>query len=166
MTAGLYLYGGGVQGYVITSAIDAFALADPVSKVVARSPRAWWLNYQNYPMLWALPAMVLGGALGATVWCRKSAHTVRAFVASSVAIAGVIGTAGVAMFPMLVPSSTHHASSLTVWDSAASPSSLKLLLGFAVIFLPVIICYTRLAYRVMRGKVTLAQIHAHGKTLY
>jgi cytochrome d ubiquinol oxidase subunit II len=135
VTAGLYLYGGDVQGYAITSAVNASALADPVSKVVARSPGAWWLNYQNHPMLWALPAMVLGGALGAAVWCRKSAHT-------------------------------HPASSLTVWDSAASPSSLKLLLGFAVIFLPIIMLYTRWAYRVMRGKVTLAQIHAHGKTLY
>ena len=33
---------------------------------------------------------------------------------------GIIGTAGVSLFPFIMPSSTDPRSSLTVWDSVSS----------------------------------------------
>lgn len=89
-----------------------------------------------------------------------------AFVASSLAIVGVIGTAGAAMFPSVMPSSTMPAASLTVWDSVSSPLTLGLMLGATVIFMPLIVLYTGWAYRVMRGKVTVAHIRANSHTAY
>ncbi len=163
--AGVWLRFGGIQGFVITSAIDQGGLSDPLAKTVARHAGAWWINYGKQPLTWLLPAMGIGGALVACalVAARK---TLSAFVASSLAIVGVIGTAGASMFPFILPSSTMPNASLTVWDSVSSPMTLGLMLGATLVFMPLIVLYTSWAYSVMRGKVTLAHIGANEHNAY
>ena len=165
VAAGLWLRWGGIQGFVITSALDPAALPDPLAKTVARSAEGWWLNYRRQPLIWALPALGIAGALLAAglVAARR---TLSAFVASALAILGVIGTAGAAMFPFILPSSSVPAASLTVWDSVSSRMTLGLMLGATVVFMPLVIVYTAWAYRVMRGKVTVAHIRAHEHSAY
>ncbi len=163
--AGFWLRAGGIEGYVIASPIDPSALPDPLSKTVIRAPGAWWRNYDLQPALWLLPLLGAGGALlaAALVMVRR---TLSAFVVSSLAIVGVIGTAGGAMFPFLMPSSTQPDASLTVWDSVSSHLTLGLMFWATLIFMPLIVFYTAWAYRVMRGKVTLAHIRANEHTAY
>jgi len=163
--AGLWLKFGGIEGFIITSAIDPGALPDPLAKTVARSTAAWWLNYGKQPMLWALPALGVAGALAAAALVMTR-HTLSAFIASSLAIVGVIGTAGAAMFPFVMPSSSQPNASLTVWDSASSHLTLGLMFWATVIFMPLIVVYTSWAYRVMRGKVTVAHIRANEHSAY
>jgi cytochrome d ubiquinol oxidase subunit II len=163
--AGLWLRFGGIQGYVITSALDPAALPDPLAKVVARSAEGWWLNYAKQPLIWLLPALGIVGALLASA-LTLSRRTLSAFVASSLAIVGVIGTAGAAMFPFVMPSSSQPNASLTVWDSVSSHLTLGLMFWATVIFMPLIVVYTSWAYRVMRGKVTLAHIRANEHNAY
>mgnify|MGYP000019246428 CR=1 FL=1 len=93
-------------------------------------------------------------------------RTLAAFVASSLAMAAVILTAGAAMFPFILPSSSQPDASLTVWDSVSSRMTLGLMLGATLIFMPLIVAYTAWAYRVMRGKVTLAHIRKNTHTAY
>jgi len=107
----------------------------------------------------------ISGALAAAA-LTAARHTLTAFVASSLAVVGVIGTAGASMFPFIMPSSTMPNASLTVWDSVSSPLTLGLMLGATLIFMPLIVFYTSWAYRVMRGKVTVAQIRANEHTAY
>jgi cytochrome d ubiquinol oxidase subunit II len=163
--AGLWLRIGGIEGFVITSTIDPAGLADPLAKTVVRDAAGWWLNYQKQPVLWVLPLLGAGGALVAMglVMVRR---TLLAFIASALAITGVIGTAGAAMFPFVMPSSTMPNASLTLWDSVSSPMTLGLMFWATLIFMPLIIFYTGWAYRVMRGKVTVAQIRANDHTAY
>ncbi len=165
VAAGAWLRFGAIQGYAISSVIDPNALPDPLAKTVVRSADAWWANYAKQPLLWLLPALGVGGALLAAglVTVRR---TLAAFVASSLAIVGVIGTAGAAMFPFLMPSSTMPNASLTVWDSVSSPLTLALMFWATVVFMPLIVIYTSWAYRVMRGKVTVAQIRANDHSAY
>ena len=165
IAAGLWLRDGGIEGFVITSVVDPGGLSDPLAKTVARNVGAWWLNYGKQPLMWLLPAMGIGGALiaCALVVARR---TLTAFVVSSLAIIGVIGTAGGSMFPFIMPSSTMPNASLTVWDSVSSPMTLGLMLGATLVFMPLIVLYTSWAYRVMRGKVTLAHISANEHTAY
>ncbi|MCZ2096674.1 MAG: cytochrome d ubiquinol oxidase subunit II [Burkholderiales bacterium] len=165
VAAGLWLRFGAIEGYVITSVVDPGAMADPLSKTVARSANAWWLNYGMQPLLWLLPALGIVGALLAAGLVSRG-RTLSAFVASSLAIAGVIGTAGAAMFPFVMPSSTMPNASLTVWDSVSSHLTLGLMFWATLIFMPLIVLYTSWAYRVMRGKVTVAQIRANDHTAY
>lgn len=163
--AGLWLKFGGIEGFVITSVIDPGAMPDPLNKTVARSAEGWWLNYAKQPLTWLLPVLGIGGAVLAAglVTVRR---TLSAFVASALAIVGVIGTAGAAMFPFIMPSSTMPNASLTVWDSVSSPMTLGLMLGATLVFMPLIVFYTSWAYHVMRGKVTVAHIRANEHNAY
>ena len=70
------------------------------------------------------------------------------------------------MFPFIMPSSSMPNASLTVWDSVSSPMTLGLMLGATLVFMPLIVIYTSWAYRVMRGKVSLAHIRANEHNAY
>jgi cytochrome d ubiquinol oxidase subunit II len=89
-----------------------------------------------------------------------------AFVFSGTALAGVILTAGFAMFPFVIPSSTDPNSSLTVYDATSSHRTLNLMFMAVVVFLPIVIAYTSWVYRVLRGKVTEEKIKQETHTAY
>ena len=165
VAAGLWLKWGGIEGFQITSTVIPNALPDPLTKTVARSANAWWSNYQTAPALWLLPLLGVAGALtaAALVAARK---TLRSFVASWLAVMGVIGTAGGAMFPFIMPSSTMPTASLTVWVSVSSHMTLGVMLVATAIFMPLIVIYTSWAYHVMRGKVTEAYIRENDHAAY
>ena len=154
-----------IDGYRITSAIDTGALPDILGKSVVREAGAWMANYGRQPLLWLLPALGLAGALLAALLLLLR-HTLSAFVASATAVAAVIGTAAASMFPFIMPSSSMPSASLTVWDSVSSQLSLTIMFWATLIFLPLIVFYTSWAYRIMRGKVTLAHIAANEHSAY
>ena len=113
----------------------------------------------------AAPVLAYAGALLAMA-LAAAGRTLMAFVASSLAITGVIGTAGVSMFPFVMPSSTDLKSSLTVWDSISSHLTLGIMFWATLIFMPLIILYTAWAYKVMSGKVTAAYIRENSHSAY
>jgi cytochrome d ubiquinol oxidase subunit II len=162
--AGLWI-ANSIQGFIITSVIDPNALPDPLDKSVAIQAGAWLKNYSLYPVTELVPAAgFLGGLLAlVAAWFRKP---LLAFISSSVCMLGIIGTAGVSLFPFIMPSSSDPRSSLTVWDSVSSKMTLELMLGATVIFLPLIIIYTSWAYKKMSGKVTAAFININDKSAY
>ena len=161
VAAGIWLQS--IDGFRISSVVDASALPDPLAKTVVREAGAWMHNYSVQPLLWLLPALGVLGAL-ATAALLLARRTLTAFVLSALAITGVIGTAGASMFPFVMPSSTMPAASLTVWDSVSSHLTLGIMFWATLIFMPLIVVYTSWAYSVMRGKVTAAYIreNEHG----
>ena len=58
--AGLWL-ARSIDGYVITSAVAANALPDPLAKEVSREAGAWLANYQRWPWLCGLPLLAYLG---------------------------------------------------------------------------------------------------------
>jgi len=163
VAAGFWLQS--IDGYRITSVVNASAMPDPLSKTVVREAGAWMVNYGQQPLMWLLPALgLLGAALTAVLVALR--RTMIAFISSSLAIVGVIGTAGASMFPFVMPSSTSLASSLTVWDSVSSHLTLGVMFWATMIFMPMIIVYTSWAYSVMRGKVTAAYIRENDHAAY
>ncbi|MDD3325959.1 MAG: cytochrome d ubiquinol oxidase subunit II [Zoogloea sp.] len=162
--AGVWLWMA-IPGYVIQSAVDAAALPDPLAKTVVREAGAWFANYRRYPATLALPVLGFAGVIAAQALAR-SGRTMAAFWASSLAIVGVIGTAGAALFPFIMPSSIDPDSSLTVWDSVSSRLTLNIMLWATLIFMPLIIIYTSWAYRVMGGKVTAAYVRENSHSAY
>ena len=143
----------GVTGYSIASAIDAAGASNPLAKQVVAAPGAWLANYRAMPWTWIFPLLGVAGALLSAVMLRIR-RPGSAFLCSALAIAGIILTEGVAMFPFLLPSSTDPGSSLTMWDSSSSHMTLFVMLVATSVFLPLIILYTSWVYRVLRGKVS------------
>ncbi|MCK6391089.1 MAG: cytochrome d ubiquinol oxidase subunit II [Azonexus sp.] len=162
--AGLWLWQG-IDGYAIVSAVDPAALPNPLGKTVVRQAGAWLANYHLYPGSIALPLLAYVGVISAMLLAARGA-TLAAFVASSLAILGIIGTAGASLFPFIMPSSSEPNASLTVWDSVSSQLTLNIMLWATLIFMPLIIAYTRWAYQVMAGKVTADYIRENEHAAY
>ncbi|MFL0428068.1 cytochrome d ubiquinol oxidase subunit II [Moraxella sp. 179-F 1C4 NHS] len=154
-----------IDGYHITSPIDPQALPNVLNKEVTRQAGAWMANYHQYPLAWAFPALGVIMPL-VTAILLKARKTLTAFIASSIAVLSVIMTAGVALFPFVMPSSSDPRSSLTVWDSVSSHLTLMIMLFVVVVLLPMIVGYTSWAYNVMRGKVTKAYVREQEHSLY
>lgn len=155
----------GIPGYVITSGGLPGAPSDPLNKEVIQQAGAWLANYQRYPATMALPALAFASMAIGLLAALKSRGGI-AFIASSLACAGVIGTAGASLFPFVMPSSSHPQSSLTAWDSTSSYLTLAIMLAVVLLFLPLVVVYTSWAYRVMRGKVTGTFIEQNSKSVY
>jgi cytochrome d ubiquinol oxidase subunit II len=89
-----------------------------------------------------------------------------AFIASAIGIFGVISTAGVSMFPFMMPSDIMPQASLTMWDATSSQMTLFVMLLVTAVFLPIVIVYTGIAFRIMRGTVTAKQVEGNSAHLY
>jgi cytochrome d ubiquinol oxidase subunit II len=155
----------GIDGYIVTSVLAPNAPSDPLAKTVEVQAGAWMHNYAQYAWAMWVPIAAFV-ALAASILFSRLHQAGAAFWSSSVACAGIIGTAGVSMFPFIMPSSTDPRSSLTVYDAVSSHLTLGLMLGATVIFMPLIIFYTSWAYKVMWGKVTTEYIAANDKSVY
>jgi cytochrome d ubiquinol oxidase subunit II len=164
-TLALFLFAGGciawlIPGYQIVGAPATGGAATPLLKEVA-SGAGWWLNnYTTYPWMKAAPLLGITGAALAAWLATSSARAVPAFLASGMSVTGIILTAGFSMFPFIMPSSSHPASSLTAWDAMSSHRTLFIMLIAVLVLLPVVLAYTAWVYRVIRGKVTAKSIHA------
>ena len=139
-----------LEGFRITSAFAAEGPSNPLLKTVARVAGGWWQNYTLHPLFWLAPLAAYLGALIAVVTRKRP---LLAWIASALVPLGVIATAGLSLFPFLLPSSSNPDMSLTVWDASSSKLTLEIMLVCTVIFLPIILAYTGWAYRVMRGPV-------------
>lgn len=154
-----------IDGYVIKSTIDTLADSNPLSKEVAREAGAWMANFNQYPLLWIAPALGVVMPLIATLASRLSKGGM-AFLASSLANAGVIFTAGFAMFPFVMPSSLEPSHSLTMWDATSSELTLQLMTGVAAVFVPIILGYTTWCYYKMFGRLNKKFIEDNNNSLY
>lgn len=143
----------GINGYVVTSVQDVAGPSNPMMKTVTTASGVWLENYSKHSWMLIAPAIGFAGmALSfIALHCRKGTL---AFLFSSVGIFGIISTAGVSLFPFLLPSSIMPDASLTVWDASSSHLTLFIMLIATVIFLPLILLYTSWVYSVMRGPIT------------
>lgn len=154
-----------LQGYHLVGSIDTNAPSNPLNKTVELVVGGWVKNYSIYSWMLIAPALGLLGSLACSLLSVKGRAGL-AFVASSLAIAGVILTAGFSMFPFLMPSSLQINSSLTLWDATSSYTTLAIMFGVACVFVPIILGYTLWGYWVMRGRLNEKAILANSHQLY
>jgi cytochrome d ubiquinol oxidase subunit II len=155
----------GVEGYRIVSIGDLGAAPNPLKKVVEAESGAWLDNYSTFSWLYKIPIMVMIMTFLTLLFSRIDRPGF-GFICSSVTVAGVILTAGISMYPFLLPSSSHPNSSLTIWDSSSSHMTLKVLFWATIVFLPIVIMYTSWVYRILRGKITVKTIRDNKHTAY
>jgi cytochrome bd ubiquinol oxidase subunit II len=162
--AGLWVWLG-IDGYAITSAVAVDGPSNPLLKTVVRRSGQWLANYTLRP--WTTAAPVLGFFGPALALCFIMARrSGLAFIASALGLFGIIATAGVSMFPFMMPSSILPAASLTVWDASSSRLTLFVMLVATLIFLPIVLVYTAIAFRALRGAVTADWVQNNSTHLY
>jgi cytochrome d ubiquinol oxidase subunit II len=154
-----------LKGYAITSAVVVDGPSNPLLKTVAQVRGHWFANFAIYKWMMLAPALAIVGPL-LTVMFTAGRKAGLAFVTSALGIFGVISTAGVSMFPFLMPSDIMPQASLTVWDATSSQLTLFVMLLATLIFLPIVLAYTGFAFRVMRGAVTAKQVEGNTTHLY
>jgi cytochrome d ubiquinol oxidase subunit II len=151
--AGVWL--GQIDGYRIVGEIAHDGPSNPLLKTVARVPHGWYANVTAHPWLLLTLFAAYGGVVVATLLRRFPGY---AMLASTLVPAGTIATAGAALFPFLMPSSSTPNASLTVWDASSSSLTLAVMLGVVVLLLPIVIAYTIWVMRVLRGPVKESDI--------
>jgi len=112
-----------------------------------------WNNYFNNPVLLILPALAVVCLLLTRVkMAGKSWGGAWVFSAGTIALCTLFGVIG--LYPNLIPSSLNSAWSMTISNSASSPLTLKIMLGVALVFVPIVIIYQALVYRAFLYKIT------------
>ena len=161
-------------GYWVATFIDGYQIITmpppdtafvPSAKTVERLPGGWLHNYAKHPWMVAAPLAAFGATMLALIASARR-HAGIAFFLSCVGVAGVVLTAGFALFPFIMPSSSDPAASLTVWDAVSSHRTLQVMFWAVVIFMPLIVVYTSWVYRVMRGKITTKHVQDDNHVLY
>lgn len=108
------------------------------------------------PLFWVLLVLLLLSLLYIPV-AVKSNSLGRAFISSSAVIIMMIGLLGISLFPMLVPSLTDLAYSLTIYNASSTERTLTAMLIIALIGMPLVIFYTAYIYKVFKGKVIISE---------
>jgi cytochrome d ubiquinol oxidase subunit II len=131
--------------FVVIIMAGLFLLASAVDTPLLR-------RYLERPALFLLPLL----AAGALVLCRLlMAHGrgLAAWAANCVFIAGVVALGLVGIYPALLPSSLDPGFSLTIHNSASTPYTLKIMLGVAGVFVPLVIAYQGWVYWLFRERL-------------
>ncbi len=162
--AGLWV-GFGIEGFRVVGTSAADAAPHPLAKEVVRETGAWMANYGQYPWTMAFPLLGILGAL-VTSLLAKNNRPGLGFVTSALTLAGIILTAGAAMFPFIMPSTTDPNSSLIVWDATSSYLTLTVIFWVAMLFVPIILGYTTWCYAKMWRRVTVQEIREQDHLAY
>ncbi|WP_226810259.1 cytochrome d ubiquinol oxidase subunit II [Candidatus Vallotia lariciata] len=154
-----------ITGFKITQAAPLDAAANPLLKRVITAPGLWISNYAAYPWTMLAPAISIAAGMLAPLLALSSL-TILNFIMTGLLVIGIILTAGISMFPFVMPSSINPISSLTLWDSTSSYLTLSIMLFIVIIFMPLIILYTGWVYHVMWGKVTEQGVKGNTHSMY
>ncbi len=154
-----------IKGYVVSNLSEVatwpsqqFGLLE-----VERKAGSWMNNYAQYPFFILAPVLAILGMLLSFFWNRSKAYG-KAFIASSVGIFGIVSTAGTAIFPFLLPSSTSPEDSLLVWNASNSENTLLVMTICAAIFVPIVLLYTAWVYNALRGTITEKDVLSDGQS--
>ncbi|MGH8225453.1 MAG: cytochrome d ubiquinol oxidase subunit II [Gammaproteobacteria bacterium] len=151
-----------LTGYAPSGSVNPAMAAAPLASTAVMGKGLWLANFFAHPALFIVPILVYV-ALLAGLFFVYLGRVKLAWWSGAIAWMAAIGTVGAAMFPMLAPSYADVNQSLTVWNATSSLRTLAWMLGFALVFIPLIIFYTSWAFRVMRGKVSPEDIAERDK---
>ncbi|MFZ5453897.1 MAG: cytochrome d ubiquinol oxidase subunit II [Thermodesulfobacteriota bacterium] len=119
--------------------------------LVSRRVTFLYDNYLDKPILFLIPAITVVALIMIRVYIAKAAWW-RAWFASCVTIVGTTLFGVVGLYPKLLPSSIDPAYSLTAFNSSSSPLTLKIMLGVALTFVPLVIIYQVWVHHLFRHK--------------
>jgi cytochrome bd ubiquinol oxidase subunit II len=117
-------------------------------------------NYRSVPILWIVPVLGLA-TIAAGLFFQAKDEPGKAFLASSLSVASMMGLVGSGLFPRLVHVPGTPDLSLTIMNSSSSELTLKTMLILALIGMPFVIGYNIWIYWAFAGKVNPDDPSAH-----
>jgi len=116
-----------------------------------------YANIARWPLLGVFPLLAVAGLVGSRVFLARAAYW-KAWGASAITIVGTTAFGVAGLFPRLLPSSLDASYSLTAFNSASSPLTLKIMLGVALVFVPIVLVYQFWVYRTFSFQITTADL--------
>jgi cytochrome bd ubiquinol oxidase subunit II len=112
-----------------------------------------WQNVLTKPVLLVLPLLSVAGLLLSRIFVAQGAWW-KAWFSSCATIVGctLFGVAG--LYPALLPSSLDPAFSRTAFNTQSSPLTLKIMLGVALVMVPIVLIYQGWVYFRFSGPVS------------
>ncbi|NWH08128.1 MAG: cytochrome d ubiquinol oxidase subunit II [Alphaproteobacteria bacterium] len=147
----------GDLGFRIVEGVDPAGASNPLRMLSEAAPGAWLSNFAQHSWMWIAPVLGYAGLAIAVLGVALAIEAL-AFSGSTLAVAGIIATVGLSMFPYILPSTIDPRSSLTVWNASSSHLTLFVMLILTVIFLPLVLAYTAWVYKVLWGRVTTRDV--------
>ena len=112
-----------------------------------------YVNYLAMPALFALPVLALAGLVGLRVMLNAGKLWL-AWACSALFIIGVTFFGVMGMFPGMIISSLDPAATITAFNGSSSQLTLKIMLGVALVMVPIVLLYQFWMYRLFSKPVT------------
>jgi len=117
-----------------------------------------WNNYLRTPVLLIVPALAIAGLLAVRVALARG-RVGYAWIASAAMIVATTFFGVIGMYPnMLASTIDPAANSVTLFNAASSPLTLKVMLGVVILFIPLVLIYQAWAYRLFSGKLDTSEL--------
>jgi len=110
-------------------------------------------NYLARPVLFLIPAVAVVALITSRVFMALLSWW-KAWFASALTIVSITLFGVVGLYPNLIPSSLDPAFSMTVTNSSSSPLTLKIMLGVALTFVPIVIAYQVWVHFLFKDKLS------------
>jgi cytochrome bd ubiquinol oxidase subunit II len=112
------------------------------------------VHLKAHPSLFAVPLLTMLAIANIPRQIHRG-REFSAFLSSCAAIAGLMGLSAIGLYPNLVMARPDAALSLTIYNAASTPATLRIMLIIACIGVPLVLAYTASIYYIFRGKVKL-----------
>ncbi len=105
-----------------------------------------YANIGRWPVLTVFPLLAVAGLAGTRFFLARRAWW-KAWGSSAATIAGAAAFGISGLYPRLLPSSIDPSATLTAFNSASSALTLSIMLGVALLIMPIVVAYQSWVYR-------------------
>jgi cytochrome d ubiquinol oxidase subunit II len=109
-------------------------------------------NYSATPALYLLPVLVVVGAVLAVFFAKKD-RVFPAFCSNILAFLFVVESGLASIYPYMLKSSVSPEYGINIFEAASSHMTLSVMLGGALVFVPIVIIYQMWAYTLFKEKI-------------
>jgi cytochrome d ubiquinol oxidase subunit II len=110
-------------------------------------------NYLAFPPLFLLILVTVAALLGVRMFLGKRSLW-KAWFSSALTIIGATFFGIIGLYPRMFPSSLNPDFHLTAHNASSSPLTLGIMLGVALVFVPIVLAYQIWTYNLFRGKIS------------
>lgn len=110
--------------------------------------------FKTNPLLFGVPLFTILLIINTRRLLEKGKYLI-AFICSGLTVASLLLTVALNLYPNILVSTLHPANSISIYNGASSLPSLRIILGFALVGVPIVATYTVFVFWTFKGKVKM-----------